>query len=54
MANIIKEIPTLLGKSSKRFNRDVAVQMKNKISPEEKAKMLNIVNMVKAKQKLKN
>jgi hypothetical protein len=51
MANPIKETPTLSGKSSKKFNQDVAERLNKKVSREEKERILSNVKKILSKQK---
>jgi len=50
MANPIKETPILQGMSSKKFNEDVADQLKYKVSAEEKNRILKTVAEVLSKK----
>ena len=50
MATPIKPTPVLKGKSSKRFHQDVEKNLSNKLSKEEREKILQNVKKILSKQ----
>jgi hypothetical protein len=46
MATAIEQTPILKGKSSKRFNEQLAADEKNKVSPAEKARITQLVEKI--------
>jgi len=51
MATPIKPTPVLKGKSSKRFHQDVEKNLSNKVSKEDRERILQTVKKVLSKQK---